>query len=106
MTARPNDCRECPDNLLLVWDSKRASSGVEGIGLVVSVVLLAGLGVVLLRRWRGFGKVQRRALAPVVWTGAAVVVVGVASVLRIALGADQVTRVIDAVLIAVITALP
>ena len=42
VTARPNDCRECPDNLLLVWDSERASSGVEGIGLVVSVVLLAG----------------------------------------------------------------
>ena len=63
---------------------------MEAVGLVVSVVLLAGLGVVLIRRWRGFGKVQRRALAPVVWTGAAVAIVGVVSVLPIALGADEV----------------
>ena len=106
VTARPNDCRDCPDNLLLVWDSDTASTVVEAIGLVVSVVLLAGLGLVLIRRWRGFGKVQRRALAPVVWTGAAVAVVGVASVLPIALGADQVSEAVDAGLIVLITALP
>ena len=81
VTARPNGCRDCPDNLLLAWDDDTASTVVEATGLVVSVFLLAGLGVVLIRRWRGFGKVQRRALAPVVWTGAAVAVVGLASVL-------------------------
>src|SRR5688572_3463757 len=86
VTARPNGCRDCPDNLLLAWDSDTASTIVEGTGLVVSVVLLAGLGVMLIRRWRGFGKVQRRALAPVVWTAAAVAVVGVASVFPIAFG--------------------
>jgi signal transduction histidine kinase len=106
VTARPNGCRDCPDNLLLAWDSETASDVVEGAGLVVSVVLLAGLGVVLIRRWRGFGKVQRRALAPVVWTGAAVVVVGVLSVLPIAFSADEVSRVVDAALIVLITALP
>ena len=106
VTARPNGCRDCPDNLLLAWDSDTASSVVEGMGLVISVVLLAGLGMVLIRRWRGFGKVQRRALAPVVWTGAAVAVVGVISVLPIAFGADAVSEVIDAVLIILITALP
>ena len=79
---------------------------MEAVGLVVSVVLLAGLGFVLIRRWRGFGKVQRRALAPVVWTGAAVAVVGVGSVLPIALGADEVSEVVDAGLIVLITALP
>jgi len=106
VTARPNGCRDCPDNLLLAWDSDTASSVVEGTGLVASVVLLVGLGVVLIRRWRGFGKVQRRALAPVVWTAAAVAVVGIASVLPIALGADEVSHVVDAVLIVLITALP
>ncbi|HKH16049.1 MAG TPA: histidine kinase [Solirubrobacteraceae bacterium] len=106
VTARPNGCRDCPDNLLLAWDSDTASSVVEGTGLVASVVLLVGLGVVLIRRWRGFGKVQRRALAPVVWTAAAVAVVGIASVLPIAFGADEVSHVVDAVLIVLITALP
>jgi signal transduction histidine kinase len=106
VTARPNGCRDCPDNLLLAWDSDTTSTIVEGTGLVVSVVLLAGLGVMLIRRWRGFGKVQRRALAPVVWTAAAVAVVGVASVLPIAFGADEVSQVVDAVLIVLITTLP
>jgi signal transduction histidine kinase len=106
VTARPNGCRDCPDNLLLAWDSDTASTVVEGMGLVVSVFLLAGLGVMLIRRWRGFGKVQRRALAPVVWTAAAVGVVGVVSVLPIAFGADEVSQAVDSVLIVLITALP
>ena len=106
VTARPNDCRDCPDNLLLAWDSDVASTVVEAVALAVSVVLLVGFGVVLIRRWRGFGKVQRRALAPVIWTGGAVAVVGLVSVLPIALGADEVSEVVDAVLIVLITALP
>src|SRR5829696_8478607 len=106
VTARPNDCRDCPDNLLLAWDSSTASDVVEVMGLVVSVGLLVGLGVVLIRRWRGYSKVQRRALAPVVWTGAAVAIVGVASVLPIAIGADELSQVVDAALIVLITALP
>ncbi len=106
VTAKPNNCRDCPDNLLLVWDSDTASTVVEAVGLLVTVVLLVALGFVLIRRWRAFGKVQRRALAPVAWTGAAVAVVGVASVVPLLLGADQVSEVADAVLIVVITAVP
>ena len=106
VTAEPNGCEDCPRNLLLVWDSKTASDAVEAAGLVVAVVLLGGLGAVLIRRWRGFGKVQRRALAPVVWTGGAVALVGLVSLLPIAFGADEVSRVADALLIVLVTAVP
>ncbi len=106
VTKQPNGCSDCPDSLLLVWDSETASTVVEAVGLVVTIFLLGGLGFVLIRRWRTFGKVQRRALAPVVWTGAAVAIVGVGSALPIALGADEVTEALDAVLIVLITALP
>src|SRR5215207_7430272 len=106
VTAQPNDCGDCPDNLLLAWDSRTASDVVEVTGVVVSIGLLAGLGVVLIRRWRGYSKLQRRALDPVVWTGAAVAIVGVASALPIAFGADEVSEVVDFVLIVLITALP
>jgi signal transduction histidine kinase len=106
VTERPDDCADCPDNLLLAWDSQTASNLVQGAVVVGPAALLVGLGVVLIRRWRGFGMVQRRALAPVVWTGAAVAVVGVASAVPIAVGADEVSRVVDAVLIVLITALP
>jgi signal transduction histidine kinase len=106
VTANPNGCDDCPDNLLLTWPSDAASTAVEGVGLVLSGVLLVGLGVVLVRRWRGFGKVQRRALAPVIWTGGAVAVLGVLSILPIVVGADEVSQVVDLVLIGLITALP
>jgi signal transduction histidine kinase len=106
VTAEPNGCDDCPDNLVLVWDSATASDVVQGIGLLVSVVLLAGLCVVLIRRWRDFGKVQRRALSPVIWTGAAVAGLGVASVIPIVVGADTVSQVVDTILIVLITALP
>src|SRR5215211_1271065 len=106
VTAEPNGCEDCPRNLLLVWDSKTASDAVEAAGLVVAVVLLGGLGAVLIRRWRGFGKVQRRALAPVVWTGGAVALVGLVSLLPMACGADEVSQVADALLIVLVTAVP
>jgi signal transduction histidine kinase len=106
VTARPGDCRDCPENLLLTWDNETAADVVQAAVVVVPAALLVGLGVVMIRRWRGFGKVQRRALAPVVWTAAAVAVVGVASALPIAFGADAVSEAVDAVLIGVITAVP
>src|SRR5687768_9619982 len=106
VTERPNGCEDCPENLLLAKDSETASDLVEGFGLVLSVVLLAGLGMLLIRRWRSFGKVQRRALAPVVWTAGAIAVVGVLGLLPIAFGADEVTEVLDAVLVVVIAAVP
>ncbi len=106
VTERPNNCNDCPDNLLLAWDSEAASDAVEALGLLVAVFLLGGLGLVLIRRWRSFGKVQQRALAPVVWTGGAVAAVGLASVLPIVFNADEVAEVVDAILIVLITALP
>src|SRR3954452_24375516 len=106
VTAKPEDCPECPPNLLLVWDSDTAVSVVDGVSLVTSVVLLACLAVMLIRRWRAFGKVQRRALAPVVWTGAAVAILGIATVIPQAVGADGVSKFVNSVLIVLITAVP
>ena len=106
VTPHPEGCRDCPDNLLLVWDSDAGSAIVQAIGLAASAVLLAGVGIVVIRRWRGFGKVQRRALAPVVWTAAAVAAVGLISLLPAAVGAEGLSEAVDATLIVLITALP
>jgi signal transduction histidine kinase len=106
VTPNPDDCTGCPENLLLVWDSEAASTVVQGIGLALSGVLLAGLGVVLVRRWRGFGPVLRRALAPVVWTAGAIAVVGLISLLPAAIGLEGPADAVDAVLIVLIALLP
>src|SRR3954447_20852189 len=75
------DCHGCPDNPLLVVDSPAASDVLMVLFGLAGVAMLAGVGVVLVRRWRRSGPVQRRALAPVLWTGGAVAAVGVASVI-------------------------
>jgi len=104
--AEPGNCVDCPENRFLVWDSASAADVAEAVNVVATVALLGGLGVVLVRRWRLYGPVQRRALAPVVWTGSAVAVAGVLLVLAAALGADPVAEAGDAVLIVLITAVP
>src|SRR5215213_5048599 len=101
----PGGCtRDCPENLLLVWDDETAAKVADAAGLVASVIALAGLGVVLGRHWRAYGTVQRRALAPVVWTAVAIAVVGIAGIVPAALGADGVTAIFDGTLIVLITA--
>ena len=75
------DCDDCPDNVLLVWSNDTAATVLEAVGVLVLVVVLGALVVVLIRRWRSFGPVQRRALSPVLWTGTAVAVVALLIVL-------------------------
>ena len=106
LTADPADCGDCPDNLLLITDSDVAEAIFNVANVLATLVLLAGIGVVLIRRWRGYGKVQRRALAPVVWTGAAVVVVGIGTVVWDAVAGDDAAEPGGAVLLVLVTALP
>ena len=106
LTADPADCGDCPDNLLLITDSDVAEAIFNVANVLATLVLLVGIGVVLIRRWRGYGKVQRRALAPVVWTGAAVVVVGIGTVVWDAIGGDEAAEPGGAVLLVLVTALP
>jgi signal transduction histidine kinase len=101
-----SDCDDCPDNVLLVWSNETADTVLEAIGVLLLVGVLATLVVVLIRRWRSFGAVQRRALSPVLWTGTGVAVVALLTVLASPVAGDEVIAVFDAVLIAVITAVP
>jgi signal transduction histidine kinase len=100
------ECRDCPDNVVLLWSNETASDVIQAFGALVFVGILAGLVVVLIRRWRSFGAVQRRALSPVLWTGTAVGVVALATVAAVPLLSDDAVAVFDAVLTALITAVP
>src|SRR5262245_37359457 len=88
------DCPECPDNLLLVWSNDTAATVLEAIGFLVLVVVLVGLVVVLIRRWRSFGPVQRRALSPVLWTGTGVAVVALLIVVTQPFASEDVISVL------------
>jgi signal transduction histidine kinase len=104
--ANPNNCDDCPENVLTVWSNETAADVIEAIGVLVLVGLLGALAVVLIRHWRSFGAVQRRALSPVLWTGTAVAIVALLTVLAVPVVGEDVIQVFDAVLIACITAVP
>ena len=102
----PGNCEDCPENKLHVWSNDTVADVLEVAGALIAVVLLGGLAVVLLRRWRSYGPVQRRELSPVLWTGAAVSIVAVLTLFSVALGMDDVTNVLDSSLILLIIAVP
>ena len=105
--ANPNQCTgHCPSNLLLVWEDDTASALLDAVNITTSAGVLAALVVVLVRHWRGYGRVQRRALAPVVWDAGAIAVIGIVGIIPAAAGADGVAAVFDVILIVLITALP
>ena len=104
--ADPGDCDDCPENKLAAFDSATAADVADAVGVLATIALLGAVGFVLVRRWRSYGTVQRRALSPVVWTGSSVAAVGVAALVPAVLDLDEVAEVVDAVLITLITAVP
>jgi signal transduction histidine kinase len=67
---RSPHCERCPPNPLLAANQVHIADAFEKAQAAIAVVILVGLIVALTRRWRGFAAVQRRSLAPVIWTGA------------------------------------
>jgi signal transduction histidine kinase len=107
VSERPDTgCDACPDNVLNLWDSDGAQEAVIAVAGALSVFLLVGVGLLLIRRWRAYGPVQRRALVPVVATGAAVAAVGVMSAVAAVLGADALADAFNYALLALIAAVP
>ena len=106
VVERPDGCTDCPENMLHVWSSQVAADVAQATGALIGAVLVAGLAVVLIRRWRGSSPLQRRALAPVLWTGAAIAIVALLTVLTVSAGLDGVSHALDSGLIVLITAVP
>ena len=100
------DCDGCPENLLLIDANQTAADALSSLFGLMSVATLAVLGFVLVQRWRHSGPVQRRALAPVLWTGAAVAVAGILSVIPAAIGSDRAEDAWNIVLLTLISAVP
>jgi signal transduction histidine kinase len=63
------DCQNCPDNPLLVSGDKSVTDALLGVQTFLAVAALAGVVVVLVRRYRAAPPAQRRTLGPVLWVG-------------------------------------
>jgi signal transduction histidine kinase len=59
-----------PPNVFNVADAAWVAETVDLVGSLAGVGITLAIGVILLRRWRAASRHGRRALAPVLWTGA------------------------------------
>ena len=64
-------CDHCDTNPLLVSDSPSLAEAFLSIQMLFAVVVLAGIVVLLARRWRGATEAQRGSFLPVLWAGGA-----------------------------------
>jgi signal transduction histidine kinase len=62
------DCADCPANALLVERNVDVAEGLISAQQAVAIVIVVGVGVALVRRWRRATPPQRRTLAPVYLT--------------------------------------
>ena len=80
----PNmECDGCPPSALLIENDATLRDIGNAITSVTGVAVVAVVLVILLRRWRSATAPQRRALAPVLWSGVAMMFL-----LATALGSD------------------
>jgi signal transduction histidine kinase len=79
-----------PRDVFLLADSHPVVVAGNVVGLLVGVTALAAIVVLLVRRWRGATRPQRRIIAPVLWTGAALAGGLALSVLLSAAGAPRI----------------
>jgi signal transduction histidine kinase len=62
-----------PRNVFLIAEAPGVASAVEVVAALGLIGSAAGIAVLLVRRWRASSGAQRRIVAPVLWTGAALV---------------------------------
>jgi signal transduction histidine kinase len=94
---------EDPRNLLAIEPDQGLSDLLDGVQFAAAVVVIGASFLILARRWRAATPPQRRALAPVLWTGGAAFVVFVIANGFDAAGAPQdfLDRLSEAVLVTV-----
>jgi signal transduction histidine kinase len=78
-----DSCPDCPESALLIERNDTLRDVLNAVTSVMGVAVVAVVLAILIRHWRQATPVQRRAMAPVVWSGVAMLVL-----LATALGSD------------------
>jgi len=79
-------CADCPQSAILVEDNETLQQIGDGITSVLAVLLVGYVLYVLLQRWQRATPPQRRALAPVLWSGVVLLTLLAASLTSAAVG--------------------
>jgi signal transduction histidine kinase len=76
-------CPDCPESALLIERNDTLRDVFNAVTSVMAIAIVGAVLAVLIRRWRQATAPQRRAMAPVLWSGVAMLVL-----LATALGSD------------------
>jgi signal transduction histidine kinase len=76
-------CPDCPESALLIERNDTLRDVLNAVTSVMGVAIVAVVLAILIRHWRESTPVQRRAMAPVLWSGVAML-----GLLASALGSD------------------
>ena len=82
-------CSGCQPNPLLLADNKSLAGALQLVNVVLAVIVIALVIVVLVKRWRSYGRRRRPELAPVLWTGGAALAFVAAAFTALLSGAKQ-----------------
>ena len=94
-TERMTDsCPDCPESALLIERNDTLRDVFNGLISVIGVALVAVVLVILIRRWRAATPPQRRAMAPILWSGVAMLVLVGSSLGSDAAGISRLTDVL------------
>jgi signal transduction histidine kinase len=84
-----SDCEGCPENPILIAGHEGVANVINAFQLALGCFAIAATVVIVIRRWRRSTPAQRRALSPVVLTGAIAFTILLARLILSELGIPQ-----------------
>jgi signal transduction histidine kinase len=94
MSGQPA-CDGCPESVIRVTDSPTPGDLGDVLTTAAGVGLVAALILILIRRWRGASAPRRRTLAPLLWSGMALLVLVAGTLSAQTVAGDQVPGVLS-----------
>jgi signal transduction histidine kinase len=89
-----DSCPDCPESALLIERNDTLRDVLNALVSVVGVAIVAVVLVILVRRWRAATPPLRRAMAPILWSGVAMLVLVGTSLGTDAAGISRLTDVL------------
>jgi signal transduction histidine kinase len=99
-------CPGCPESVLLIERNDTLRDVFNAVTSLVGVALVATVLVILIRRWRAATPPQRRAMAPILWSGIALLVLLATSLGSDAAGISRLTDVLGWAALLVFASVP
>jgi signal transduction histidine kinase len=81
------NCTGCPPSAIRVADDDVLARALDGLTTTLAVILIGIVLAILFRRWRDATRLQRRAMAPVLWSAVVLLVLLAASLTSFTVGA-------------------